>query len=139
VSNLMNPLMVKMFEDILGENIFYGTAKLFARDRKSDLPPNLQVNKTLIAGILLTEKSLCPNLKKPKKGDVIFGKYYEDRMYECDVIIIPRRVFEGGPGGQRIDQILCGGFERPDFYEKEILDGKKIGIFAEPEMPEGGK
>ncbi len=120
--SVMNPLMVQMIQDMFGDAI-YGVAKLFVRvasggDGEIE---GKKVYRTLIAGVLVTDETLNP--VKGKLAEDIPGynqDYPKDRMYECEVVIIPRRIFEGGPIGYRIDQILCGGYEKHCFYEREV-------------------
>lgn len=50
-------------------------------------------------------------------------------MYECEVIIIPKRIFEHNTytgRGARIDQILTSGYGHRENYEKEIPIKNKL-------------
>ena len=94
-----------------GDDAIYGIAKLYASPRGKDG----EVNKTLIAGVILTEESITPN-----KSD---DGYEIERMYECEVIIIPKRIFEKNinpGGGGDIAQVLLGGYGDPENYERQI-------------------
>ena len=94
-----------------GEGAIYGVAKLFASPQDKEG----EVNKTLIAGVILTEESLTPN--QNEEGFDI------ERMYECEIIIIPKHIYEKNiytGGGARIDQVLVSGYEDPNNYEKQI-------------------
>jgi hypothetical protein len=42
-------------------------------------------------------------------------------MWDCEVIIIPRKKYRDGFSGHRADQILAGAFSDPDSWEEQIL------------------
>ena len=45
------------------------------------------------------------------------------QMWDCDLIIIPRKKYRDGFNGKRADQILCsGGLGNPECWKEEIFD-----------------
>jgi hypothetical protein len=107
-------LREQLAKDLFGDNIIFGVAKLYARPASGGDGPSGE-KRTLIAGVIVTENPLC----KGGRGEIGVN----DRMYECEVVIIPRSVFEASKfeSGKRIDQILVGGYGDPRMYKKKIL------------------
>ena len=107
-------LREQLAKDLFGDNITFGIAKLYARPASGGDGPNGE-KRTLVAGVVVTENPLC------EKGRGEIGT--NDRMYECEVVIIPKRIFEASKfeQGKRIDQILVGGYGDPRMYKKQIL------------------
>ncbi len=66
------------------------------------------INKLTIFGVALSEK------------DMVCGDR-ESQMWECDIIVIPRKKYRKGFHGWRADQILCDKFAEPDKWEEEIF------------------
>ena len=104
----MKSMLTKM---TYGNHAIYGIAKLYASPREKEG----DVHKTLIAGIILTPESITPN--KDEDG------YEWDRMYECEVIIIPKRIFEKNTytgRGASIEDVLQSAYGYHKNYEREI-------------------
>lgn len=90
------------------------------------------LNRTLLAGVsvellneTLTEEDREEGISLPKNCR-------EFQMWECEIIILPRRVYQGlgdkAPEsfrGLRIDQILRSNWSDPEIWEKKIFDIKE--------------
>ena len=107
-------LREQLAKDLFGDNIILGVAKLYARPASGGDGSNGE-KRTLVAGVIVTENPLCEG----GRGEIGAN----DRMYECEVIIIPKSIFEASKfeGGERIDQILVGGYADHRMYKKQIL------------------
>jgi hypothetical protein len=66
------------------------------------------INKIGIYGSILTDKDIV-------QGDEEF------QMWECEVIIIPRKKFRQGFRGYRSDQVLACDFSNPEKWKEQIL------------------
>jgi hypothetical protein len=110
----MDELKEMLTKQMFGENILYGVAKLYMR-RATGGPGTKGMARTLIGGVIVTDDPICSG------NDDAVSK--NDRMYECEVIIIPRRIYESSTfqRGARIDQILVGGYELPQRYKRQIF------------------
>ena len=100
-----------------GDHAIHGIAKLYASPREKEG----EINRTLIAGVILTSESLTPN--KDDEG------YEIERMYECEVIIIPKRIFEKNTytgRGASIEDTLISGYGHRENYDKEIPIKNKL-------------
>jgi hypothetical protein len=93
-----------------GEHTIHGIAKLYVCPREKEGV----INKALIAGVILTSESLTPTIE---------NGYEVERMYECEVIIIPKKIFEKNiytGGGASIEVVLVSGYGYRENYEREI-------------------
>ncbi len=78
------------------------------------------------ATIVLTNKG---DKKYPRVliGGIVLGDFIGNergwQMWECDIIIIPKKKFRKNKepgGGARIDQLLTGGYEHRENWKEEI-------------------
>ena len=67
-----------------------------------------KINKMLLMGCALTPLD-------------ILGDDDSNQMWECEVIIIPRKKFRKGFMGHRADQILADNFASEERWEEEIF------------------
>jgi len=51
----------------------------------------------------------------------ITGGDPEFQMWDCEVIIIPKRKYRKGFRGYRADQVLCANFADPNSWEEQIF------------------
>lgn len=110
----MDDLREMLAKQMFGENIVYGVAKLYMRPAAGGSGQNGEA-RTLVGGVIVTDNPICPG------EDDTVGE--NDRMYECEIIVIPRRIHGSSTfqSGYRIDQILVGGYDLPQRYKKKIL------------------
>jgi len=66
------------------------------------------VGKLAFFGSCLTQKDLV-------------GGDNHNQMWECEVVIIPKRKYREGFQGHRADQILCDDFSNPENWKEQIL------------------
>lgn len=99
-------------KELFGEKAIYGIGKLFFMPRGKTQVITEKLDSTLIAGVIITDECLNP----PAQNEI----YGFDRMVECEVIIIPKRIFEDREryfDGMRIDQVLTGGYaDQSNYY-----------------------
>ena len=94
-------------QQLLGDTTKYAIAKLYLSNKGLHVEGLHQI---MVGGVLMMEN--------PGIGD--------QEMWECEVHIVPRRKYSGfKPGeGYRIDQMLTGGYEKPENWKKKIYEAE---------------
>lgn len=113
----MNQYLAKQ---MLGDNAVHTIGKLYMGDKGEQG----DFKMVMVGGVLLFPKDVFPlEVEKVKSC----GQWFKEEMWEAEVYIVPRRRYRGfkeiqGGSHLRIDQILVGGYENPDRWDKKVFE-----------------